>query len=150
MLAIVATLGGWLWTRRAHARSTDVPQDADADSGPTNPLELRAAFFFAALFLTMLVVTRLALLYLGKAGVYALAAVMGVADVDPFIIGMTQEAGGLTPVQVAAAAIVIAAASNNVVKGIYAYALSSKESRLHSLVFLVALAALGMAPLLLW
>lgn len=149
-LAILATLGGWLWTRRAHEHSTDVKLDADASGEPTNPLELRAAFFFAVLFLAMLVVTRLALLYLGKAGVFALAAVMGVADVDPFIIGMTQEAGGLTPVHVAAAAIVIAAASNNVVKGIYAFGLSSRESRVPSLTFLVILAALGMAPLLLW
>ena len=46
---------------------------------------------------------------------------MGVTDVDPFIMGLTQAAGTLTPVKVAAGAILIAAASNNIVKGIYAY-----------------------------
>ena len=69
----------------------------------------------------MLVATQLAVTYLGKAGVNTLAAIMGVTDVDPFIMGLTQAAGTLTPLKVAAGAILIAAASNNVVKGIYAY-----------------------------
>ena len=64
----------------------------------------------------MLVATQLAVTYLGRAGVNTLAAVMGVTDVDPFIMGMTQAAGALTPLKVAAAAVVIAAASNNLVK----------------------------------
>jgi uncharacterized membrane protein (DUF4010 family) len=145
-LAAVAVLSGWLWARRDRTTSALVHQEKD----PSNPLELRAALLFALLFLGMLVVTRLAVEYLGKAGVYALAAVMGVADVDPFIIGMTQEAGGFTPVHVAAAAIVIAAASNNVVKGVYAYSLSSPGSRLASLIFLSGLAVLGLTPLLMW
>ena len=38
----------------------------------------------------MLVATQLAVTYLGRAGVNALAAIMGVTDVDPFIMGMTQ------------------------------------------------------------
>jgi uncharacterized membrane protein (DUF4010 family) len=146
LLSLVATVAGWLWTRRAHESSSEVQRESD----PTNPLELRAAFMFAALFLAMLVVTRLAVQYLGKSGIFILAAIMGVADVDPFIISMTQEAGGLTPVAIAAAGIAIAAASNNVVKGIYAYSLSSKESRVTSLVMLLALGALGFVPLFFW
>jgi hypothetical protein len=49
--------------------------------------------YFALLFLAMLVVTQLAVTYLGNAGVYTLAGIMGVSDVDPFIMGMTQAAG---------------------------------------------------------
>jgi uncharacterized membrane protein (DUF4010 family) len=45
---------------------------------------------------------------------------MGVTDVDPFIMGMTQAGGTTTSLTVAASAILIAAASNNLVKGIYA------------------------------
>jgi len=115
---------------------------------PENPLELRAAFFFAALFLVMLIATRLAVVYLGKAGVYSLAAIMGVADVDPFIMGMTQSAGSLTPVSVGAAAILVAASSNNLVKGIYAYVLCDRETGRQSLLLLAGLAALGLSPLL--
>jgi hypothetical protein len=71
----------------------------------------------------MLAATQLAVNYLGRAGVNALAAIMGVTDVDPFITGMTQAAGTLAPLRVAAAAVTIAAASNNLMKGIYAYCL---------------------------
>ena len=78
--------------------------------------------------------------YLGKAGVDTLAAIMGVSDVDPFIMGLTQAAGTLTPLKVAAGAILIAAASNNVVKGIYAYSLADRKTGRQSLAFLVGLA----------
>jgi len=73
---------------------------------------------------------------------------MGVTDVDPFIMGMTQAAGTLTPVKSAAAAVLIAAASNNLVKGVYAYSLADRKTGAQSLALLAALAALGLAPLL--
>ena len=68
---------------------------------------LEGAPFFAVLFVTMLVATHLVVTYLGKAGVYSLAALMGVTDVDPFIMGMTQAGGSSAPLSVAAAAIQI-------------------------------------------
>jgi uncharacterized membrane protein (DUF4010 family) len=145
-LAAVAGLAAWLWSRRKGDATKGVQKPAD----PSNPLELRAALLFALLFLAMLVITRLTVTYLGEAGVYILATIMGVTDVDPFIIGVTHEAGEFTPVKVAAAAIVIAAASNNVAKGVYAYALSSKHARTESLGLLLGLALLGLLPLLLW
>jgi uncharacterized membrane protein (DUF4010 family) len=114
---------------------------------PNNPLELFAAFLFAFLFLAMLVATQLAVTYLGRAGVNTLAAIMGVTDVDPFILGMTQAAGSLTPLKVAGAAVLIAAASNNLVKGIYAYSLADRKTGIQSLSLLTALAALGLVPL---
>ncbi len=144
VLAALAAAGGWLWSRLADARTGDVKREYE----PRNPLELRAAFGFALLFLVMLVATRLAVDYLGKAGVYALAAIMGVVDVDPFTMGMTQAAGGPTPLAVAAAAILVAAACNNLAKGVYAYSLSDRETGRQGIALLSALAALGLAPLL--
>jgi uncharacterized membrane protein (DUF4010 family) len=72
---------------------------------------------------------------------------MGVTDVDPFIMGMTQAAGALTPLKVAAVAVAIAASSNNLVKGIYAYSVADRKTGLQSLALLAALAALGLVPL---
>lgn len=95
----------------------------------------------------MLVAAQLVVTYLGRAGVNTLAAVMGVTDVDPFIMGMTQAAGTVTAVKVAAAAVLIAASSNNVVKGIYAYSLADRKTGVQSLVLLVGLAAAGLIPL---
>ncbi|MFZ0955842.1 MAG: DUF4010 domain-containing protein, partial [Candidatus Sulfotelmatobacter sp.] len=143
VLAALAVGVGWLWSRRADANAQAVQREFE----PKNPLELLAAFFFAAIFLAMLIATQLAVTYLGRAGVNSLAAIMGVTDVDPFIMGMTQAAGALTPLKVAAAAVGIAAASNNFVKGIYAYSLADRKTGVQSLALLTALAALGLVPL---
>lgn len=143
VLAVVAIAAGWLWSRRADASAQEIKREFE----PSNPLELGAAFLFAGLFLAMLVATQLVVTYLGRAGVNTLAAVMGVTDVDPFIMGMTQAAGTVTAVKVAAAAVLIAASSNNVVKGIYAYSLADRKTGVQSLVLLVGLAAAGLIPL---
>ena len=139
----LAVAAGWLWSRRPDASTEEVKREYV----PGNPLELRAAAFFAVLFLVMLTVTHLVAQHLGSGGVYGLAGVMGLADVDPFIMGMTQSAGTATSILVASAAIAIAAASNNIVKGVYAYSLSDRKTGIQSLSLLVGLALAGLAPL---
>ena len=135
---------GWLWSRLPDAKTGDVEREYQ----PKNPLELRAALGFAVLFATMVVATHLVVTYLGKAGVYSLATLMGVTDVDPFIMGMTQAGGSSAPLGVAAAAILIAASSNNLAKGIYAYSLSDRKTGVLTLSLLAILAAAGFAPVL--
>lgn len=141
-LAVAAIGIGWSWSRR-DAAMTPIP---GSDSEPSNPLEIRAALAFALLFVAMLVAGHLASEYLGRSGIYALAAVMGVADVDPFILSMTQAAGGSTAYSIAAAGILIAAASNNLVKGLYAISLAPRAAGLPSLMLLGALAVAGIVP----
>jgi len=143
VLAGVAIGVGWYWSRRPDVSMAKIKREFE----PKNPLELMAAFGFAALFLAMLVATQAAVTYLGNAGVDTLAAIMGVTDVDPFIMGMTQAAGTLTPLKEAAGAVLIAAASNNLIKGIYAYSLAGGRTRIEAFVLLAALAALGLIPL---
>jgi len=144
VLAGLAIATGWFWSRKPSPGGSEVKRTFE----PQNPLELLAAFLFALLFLAMLVGTQLAVTYLGRAGVNTLAALMGVTDVDPFIMGMTQAAGTLTPLKVAAVAVLIAAASNNAIKGIYAYSLADRKTGVQSACLLGGLAALGLVPLL--
>lgn len=144
VLAALAATVGWLWSRRSDVKASEIKREFE----PKNPLELTTAFLFALLFLAMLIATQLAVTYLGRAGVNTLAVIMGVTDVDPFILGMTQAAGALTPIKVAAGAVLIAAASNNLVKGIYAYSLADRKTGIQSLCLLASLAALGLIPLL--
>jgi len=143
-LAAVAIVGGLLWSRRPDVVDSQIKREFE----PNNPLELLAAFAFALFFLAMIIATQLAATYLGHAGVRILAAVMGVTDVDPFIMGMTQAAGTLTPFPVAASAVLIAAASNNLIKGIYSYFFADRKTAMESLPLLGGLAAAGLLPLL--
>jgi uncharacterized membrane protein (DUF4010 family) len=143
ILAGLALAAGWLWSRVPDGQTGKI---ARAFEG-RNPLELGAALIFGLLFLTMIVITSLVIMYFGRSGLYSLAAIMGVTDVDPFIMGLTQAAGSATPIDVAAAAILVAASSNNLVKGAYAYAASDRKTGLMSLALLVALAIAGLAPL---
>ena len=86
VLGVLGGVGGWLVSRRA----TDARRAPRAPPEAKNPLELRAAFLFALVFVVVLVLTNLAREYLGRAGLYSLAAIMGVTDVDPFILGLAQ------------------------------------------------------------
>jgi uncharacterized membrane protein (DUF4010 family) len=142
-LALLALLVGWIWSRRPDLSSGTIKREFE----PANPLELRATFLFAVFFLATLIATHLTVVYLGRAGVYALAAIMGVTDVDPFIMGMTQATPIPTPLALASASILIAAASNNAVKGIYAYTMADRKTGTQSLGFLMGLSVLGLVPL---
>jgi uncharacterized membrane protein (DUF4010 family) len=142
-LALAGVGAGWLWSRVPDKRSGGVEREFE----PRNPLELRAALVFALLFLAVLTATHLAIVYLGHAGLYTLAGVMGVTDVDPFIMGMTQATAGATALVPVAAAILIATSSNNLVKGVYAYAVSDRKTGMMSLTLLIVLAMAGLAPL---
>lgn len=144
VLGVLAILTGWLWSRRAETLALPATKTLE----PKNPLEISAALLFALMFVGMLVATHLAIEYLGNSGVYTLAGIMGITDVDPFIMGLTQAVPTLTPLSVGASGIVIAASSNNLVKGIYAYTLSSRQTGRQSLGFLLGLALLGLIPLL--
>lgn len=143
-LSAAAILTGWFWSRRPDAIQSQINREFE----PGNPLDIGAAFLFALLFLVMLIATQLAVTYFGRAGVKILAAIMGVADVDPFTLSMTQSAGTLTPLNLAAAGILIAAASNNLMKGIYSFSLADRQTGRQTLPLLVALAIAGLVPML--
>lgn len=136
-------IAGLLWARRSDGKGSA------AEKAPVskNPLDLDAAFLFAAIFVGILVLTHLAVSYLGRAGIYSLAGLMGLTDVDPFIMGLTQTAGTQTPLALAAGAIIVATASNNALKGAYALGFSGRRAGLASFLLLVALAAAGLLPL---
>jgi len=143
-LGAVGILGGWAWSMMPDALG------ADTQVGylTKNPLELATAFSLAAVFALMMVATNYAVVRLGSEGIYAMAAVTGLAPVDPFIMGLTQTAGKLTPFGLAVGGVVVAAASNNFAKAIIARALADPNTGHQSLYLLLALTALGLLPLL--
>jgi uncharacterized membrane protein (DUF4010 family) len=146
VLAAAAATAGWFWSRRPDGPHEELHRQFQHG----NPLELRTALFFAAVFLSILVITKLLFSYMQNRGAYyVLGAIIGFADVDPFIMSMTQNAGSITPLNIAAGAILLAAASNNVAKGIYAYVFSKRGvAGSQSFMLLILLALAGIIPLL--
>lgn len=143
ILSVVPLVAGWLWTRRPDGEGTESPET----TAPHNPLELRAAVLFAAMFLVVLVITQLSVQFLGKTGIYGLAALMGLTDVVPFVMGLTHSVGLTTPLPMALIGITLATASNNLVKGVYAYFFARGTAGRWSFCFLAGLALAGLLPL---
>lgn len=146
-LSLLAIAFGYLWSRRSNAKGSAV-KEVPRGKTSQNPLELGAALFFAFVFVAILIVTQLTIRYLGQTGMYVLAGVMGVSDVDPFILGLTQSVAYGTSLTAAAVCIVIATSSNGIAKGIYAYVFGDKSTGRQSLSLLLVLAVLGCVPLL--
>jgi len=132
---------GWVWSRIHDAGGKDTAKGVEVK----NPLELSAAFLFAAAFVVLLAATHYAVVYFGRGGVYGLAAITGLTDIDPFVLGLTQSTN--TPIELAAAAIAIAAASNNVAKSAYAMAFADRETGTQTLALLMGVSLLGLLPL---
>ena len=125
--------------------ANEAPQTAMPAAQRGNPLELGAAAIFAALFVAVSIVSAVAKAQFGVSGIYGLAAVVGVTDIDPFVLNLAQ--GGISGMQNAdlAAAVLIAASSNNVLKAIYAASFAGGRATAASAIALVVLAALGLA-----
>ena len=80
-------------TQRAESTGDDCEIGTPNRLTDGNPLEMTSAFTFAFIFVAVLVATRFVVERFGSAGVLVMAAIMGAADVDPFILGLTQTVG---------------------------------------------------------
>jgi uncharacterized membrane protein (DUF4010 family) len=124
-------------------RSAQAATSTTAPSAAVNPLELGPAVLFAVLFIAVSFVSNWAKAQFGASGIYTLAAIVGVTDIDPFVLNLAQ--GGTTGMSnsALAAAILIAAASNNILKALYAAFFAGGRATAVSAVMLVLLAAAG-------
>lgn len=134
---------GWAWSSLSDAAATGT-QSAYSTK---NPLELSSAFLLGLVFVVVLVATNFALIHLGNGGIYGMALISGLAPVDPFILGLTQTAGKMTPMALAVTGVIIAAASNNFAKAFIALLLADPKTGRQSLILMLGLTALGLLPL---
>jgi uncharacterized membrane protein (DUF4010 family) len=87
---------------------------------PQNPLELKAASIFAVLFVAVSIVFSWVKDQFGQGGLVALAAILGVTDIDPIVLSVAQQKISQGDLSTMAAVILLAATSNNLLKAIYA------------------------------
>lgn len=91
-----------------------------------NPLEFKTALLFAALFVIFALVTRFVLKDYGVKGLDILSLIVGVTDIDPFLLSMFTGKYDIILTAMANATL-IAITSNNLIKLGYALFLGSKK-----------------------
>jgi uncharacterized membrane protein (DUF4010 family) len=119
---VLAGLQDWYSGRVATQKATKVV--------PNNPLELSAAALFAVLFVVISVASTWAAEHFGAAGVYGLAAIVGVTDIDPFVLSLAQGGASSLTETNAAVAVLTATASNNLLKAVYTIGLAGRRGSL--------------------
>lgn len=100
--------------------------DTTIPADPKNPLELKTAVIFGLLFVFFAVVTEYVMKSYGNQGVTTLAFVVGITDIDPFLLNLLQHPDGITE-SIIALAVINATNSNNILKMIYGFTLCSKK-----------------------
>ncbi len=117
--AVVAGALAALWLGR---QAKPLTKGDSAKLAPRNPLNLRAALQFGALLAVLSLLSRAVQEWAGAAGLYALAALSGIADVDAITLSVLSGDGASRgDGQVAGIAIAIAAGVNTVVKAVLSF-----------------------------
>ena len=93
-----------------------------------NPLEFKTALLFAFLFVAFALLTKFVMQHYGNRGLDILSFVVGITDVDPFLLSLFTGKFGLA-LPVLGQATLIAVTSNNLIKLIYALSLGSHKLR---------------------
>lgn len=108
-----------------------------------NPLELSAALIFAVLFVLISIGSSWVQAHFGHVGIYWLAAIVGVTDIDPFVLSVSQGSVAGLDLSATAAAILIAASSNNILKAIYSVVFAGVRRSMGVVFSLVTLGLCG-------
>ena len=124
VLSLLSFLLGWLILRFDRKGETADLKEANNK----NPLEFKTALVFAGLFVLFAIVTRYVLQYYGTHGLNILSLVVGVTDIDPFLLSLFTGKFAISLHAMGQAAL-IAVTSNNVIKLTYALGLGSVQLR---------------------
>ena len=155
LIVLSGTAAGYaLWLHR-HRPATDAAVDASArpaaDGGRgvaeralrRNPLELTAALIFAVLFAVMSFVTKYVVESFQEAGLRVMSFVVGFSDITPFVVSLLQGNFGIGDRQIVQA-VIIASASNNVLKLAYTYLLGARRTANLAAIGLLGLVVLSL------
>jgi uncharacterized membrane protein (DUF4010 family) len=94
-----------------------------------NPLELKTAVIFGFLFAFFGVITQFVARNYGDLGVTLLSFIVGVTDIDPYILNLFQGVNAMISFDHIIRATMIATASNNLIKMVYAICLGTSSMR---------------------
>jgi uncharacterized membrane protein (DUF4010 family) len=144
VMSIASVVVGFLFYKRRNKKNK--PEEVQLDQ----PFALKPALIFGLFFALILFVSKAMQLLFGKVGLYATSVMSGLVDVDAMTLTMSSlaKSGSITPL-VATTGIVLAAASNTLVKGGMAYFLGNKKFGRYVIFGFLIVLALGIGVLLL-
>jgi len=137
LMTVLVFLSAWLVRRR------DVGQ-APGMARVSNPLELRMALVFGGLLALVILLGKAALNFFGESGLYLLAAVSGIADVDAINLTLSRMSLTELPLEVVVWGIIIASSSNTLLKGLLAVSVGGAGMGLRVLLPLFVAATSGL------
>lgn len=110
--------------------NTGYVQDSQKQSfsSPNNPLEFKTSLLFGTLFIFFVFITGYVNKNYGAGGIHLLSFVVGVTDIDPFILNLFQSKWNISDTFLIMA-VVNATTSNNLLKMIYSITLCDKSLR---------------------
>ncbi|MFN2280468.1 MAG: DUF4010 domain-containing protein, partial [Anaerolineales bacterium] len=122
----------------------------DGELQLSNPFDLGPAIKFGLIYALVLLVTKAAEMYIGESGIYLTSFFAGLADVDAITLSisdLTRE-GGTIGLSTGRIAVILAAVSNTITKGLLVFFLGSRNIRKHILPVLLVMLAIGIAFIL--
>jgi len=113
-------------------RNNDIREVNSSQFPDKNPLEFQTALIFTALFVLLSFITYVVLNRFGTLGLNVLSFLVGMVDIDPFLLSLF---GGKFDITISAMTIATfqAIISNNLIKMIYAMVFGAKKSYLYLL-----------------
>lgn len=108
------------------SKKEKVNEDVAIEKEEKNPLEMKVSLLFAVLFVVFTLVTHYAVQYFGDSGLRILSLIVGVTDINPFIINLFQSQHNIEAWLLILATFQ-AIISNNVVKMFYGIFFSGKK-----------------------
>jgi len=119
------------------------------DMNVKDPFRIIPALEFGAFFALVLVISKLASIYFGDAGVYAAGLVSGLAETDAIALTMASLAGSTLTSNVAANTIILAAITNTLVKLTITYVMGTREFGLQMAKIFLPTILVGLVTLIL-
>ncbi len=135
----------WLWSHQTTKKQTV--------ETPKSSFDLTMPLQFGAVLAVVMVVTAAAREWIGDAGLYVVAAIAGITDVDAIVLTSSKEAQAGLSIMVATIAVLIVAAVNTISKAVIVASIGGRAMMIPvaaSFAFMIVMAGVGFAGTLLF
>lgn len=143
VIFVVVSAGIAFYYLKWHTKRDHGQNDMRIKETHNNPLEFKTALIFAVLFIFFGLATGFVNKHFGTEGINVLSFVVGVTDIDPFILNLFQSKWDIHT-SVLVMAVLNAITSNNFLKMIYGISFGDKSMRMPLIIGFGILIVLGL------